>query len=157
MILINLDRMWPWHWFLTRLSSHTRLYRHRFQNVGLKYLSPLTIFDNSSQTSILFRTNATTLALKVSTNQSSSLTSFGTSDRIMFKSTKRHLPCHFRSRSSLCLFLNSKCLHRWLTVSTRLQSRKGQVPAVKSMKLSACYSRPIHGSWAWLHWLVCCT
>ena len=157
MVLINLDRMWPWHWSLTRLSSHTRLYRHRFQNVGSKYLSPLTISDNSSQTFILFQTNATTLALKVSTNRSFSLTSSGTSDRIILKSTKRRLSCHFRSRFNLCLILNSSYLHQWLTVSMRLQSRKEQVPAVNSTKLSACCSRPTHGSWGWLHWLVYCT
>ena len=53
---------------------------------------PLTISDNSSQTSISFRKNATALAIKVSTNRSSFLTSFGTSDRSIFKATKRRLP-----------------------------------------------------------------
>ena len=128
-----------------------------YSRTWVRNIFPLTISDNSSQTSILFLTNAMTLALKVSTNRSSSLTSSGTSDRSIFKSTKRRLPCHFRSHSNLCLTWNSKYLRRWLTVSMRLQSHKGQVPVVKSTKLSACWSRLTHGSWGWLHWLVCCT
>ena len=112
---------------------------------------------NSFQMSILFRTNATTLALWLSTNQSSTLISSGTSDRTIFRLTKRRLPCHFRSRSNPCLILNSKCLHQWLTVSMRLRSRKGELPAVNSTRLNACWWRLTHGSWGWLHWLVCCT
>ena len=74
---------------------------------GFKLYFPSDYLWYSSQMSILFQTNAMTLVLKVSTNQSSSLTNSGTSDRSIFKLTKRRLPYHFRLCSYLCLILNS--------------------------------------------------